>query len=219
MFLEAVPDGVVVLPADYLRGRYSGCAELLSLFGVQREWLVFLKRSQVLVAPSVWLINVPSQSGMPHPLVIDMYRGLRRLLARPSEKDEVRLLFIRRAVETREIANWGEFSSLLTRLGARVVTTQGGLGQQIDAWQSASTVSGVLGSDLTNMLLGRAARLFVITPEWFGDVFFYGLAAALGVEWNELVCPEQALVELRDPKHRSSFRVDIADAERFYSLV
>lgn len=215
LFLRSVPDGRVVLPHGYKVGRYRACLELLHLFGFTEERFVFLKDSEVARSSNVHLIDLPYVDGMAHPVVFEIYRNLRQQTAMTHTTARHHAIFLRRALEKREIANWPEVLPLLDRKNFHVVTTIGSIDEQIAVWTAARVVSGVLGSDLTNMLLGNAERLFVITPQWFGDRFFYGLAAGLGIEWNEMVCDDTCLAVLRDPKHASSFNVTPDKMEEF----
>lgn len=216
MFFRTIPNGRIVVPEDYKTGRYETCLQLLDKFGIGLDRLIFLKRTECLSANSVWLIDLPFSNGVTHPMVFDLYSELRESIKSPNNADESEAVFLRRSADSRKISNWNRVRPVVEEVGFRISSDVGTLEDQISLWQNAEMVSGVLGSDLTNMLLGNVKQLFVITPQWFGDNFFYGLAAALGIEWNELVCPNGSLTELRDPKHRSSFNVGPHALRRLY---
>ena len=112
-----------------------------------------------------------------------------------------------RSVPSREIANREELAPVLRDFSFETVEVgRLDLRKQARLWRESEAMLAVLGSDLTNMLLGTPERVCCMSPEWFGDRFFYWLAAGLGIEWNELVCG--TIVSERTPRHQSSFAVD-----------
>lgn len=212
LFLRKVPNGRVVIPDDYRSERYKSCLQLLEKFDVGLDKLIFLRRSEILLAESVFLIDIPYINGSAHPVVFDLYAEI-RCKKGLSNSDRT---FINRTAGTRKISNFNDVDPILRRNGFNISSELGGLEDQISLWNNSKVISGVLGSDLTNMLFGDVDQLYVITPEWFGDRFFYGLAASLGIEWNELVCSNEYLSDLREPKHLSSFMVAPDLLEKFF---
>lgn len=218
IFLDKVQDGRVILPKSYLGVRYCACLELLVRFGVESDRIVFLGEDEELITSEVWVIDLPYHNGLPHPIVFDQFKSLQHRNLLRTKVDRGAITFIKRE-NRREIANWTEVERFLNDRSSQIVTKVGTLDEQIEAWSATEAVSGILGSDLTNMVLGNSRRVFVITPSWFGDRFFFGLAAGLGIEWNEMVCDDNQLVERREPMHASSFRVDLSDLEALFSSI
>lgn len=214
MFLDAYPDGRLLVPRGYRGGRYGACGEILSLMGVSEAQIEFVERNELVEVENAVVVDLPYSGGLPHPAVLERFKDIGPLDGPVDQgTGPVARLFIDRTVATREIANREELQSTLRQNDVRGVQLgDAKMSEQISVWQSAKCVSGVLGSDLTNMVFGDSVQLLILTPEWFGDSFFYGLAAMKGMEWNELFCGE--LIERRTPEHKSSFRVDPTAYER-----
>ena len=210
MFLDRFPDGRVVLPRDYLGARYKGCLDLLLLYGYEPDRFLFVGQNDVVCGNRLFLVDLPYKLEVAHPCVLDVYKSVRERIIESTgglSADPASLVYVCRQ-GGREVANDGVVRSVVANMGGRTDMTSGLIVEQARSWSSSSSVLSVLGSDMTNMLLGNAERLFSLSPSWFGDSFFYWIAAALGIEWNEYYCDR--IGEERTPKHRSSFFVDEA---------
>jgi hypothetical protein len=210
LFLEAYPNGRVVVPRSYFgAGIHSACGQVLELLGYPRERFVLVSPGEVLNLEETFFIDLLFQNGISHSLALDVLRrlpGIARNIV--GNKQSGRLTFIRRLHENRrEISNVELLSSALEQRNIQFYRCLPSLTSQIEVWRTSKIVTGVLGSDFTNMVFGGADRVLMITPEWFGDIFFYGLAGQLAVEWNEVFCGE--LVQRRNPIQDSSFLLDV----------
>jgi hypothetical protein len=118
---------------------------------------------------------------------------------------------IERSSEWRRIANQAACDAVLhDHAVARRRLGSAALAEQIGAWRGERFFVATLGSDLANMVFGRpGTRVLALSPDWFGDTFFYNLAVAKAMQWNELRCGE---LDVPHPKtrHLSSFKVDPA---------
>lgn len=209
MFIDRFADGKLIVPASYAHGKLQNFGACLLAAGVPRERIVLAGPRDIIRVERPVLISMPYAAGLPHPLALEHLRALRNrsLGEAPESPINSERLYIDRIKANREIINAHELRPLLDRAGfASVSNGSLSLPQQIALWNRARSVVGVMGSDLTNLVFGNIDRLFVLTPAWFGDRFFYGLAASLGVEWNELICG-QKMIE-RQPQHKSAFCVD-----------
>lgn len=151
---------------------------------------------------------------MAHPVVFEIFSEL-RAKSNLLEGDRDVFGFINRAYGTRNINNQSEVCQVLEKYNCQPFTSDGSLNDQISFWRKNKAIFAVLGSDLTNMIFTNDTRIFSITPRYFGDLFFYGLAAGLGLEWNEMTFNEDKIVEFRNPRHKSSFNIDPNDLESF----
>ena len=213
LFRQHFPSGKIVLPEPYTHRNNSNFARIFDVYGIPPEHLLPVEygrsyRFRELVLMD-FLFDFPGQAA--HPFSIDALGQF----ADPSlhaERDAAgeRGLFVARAEGRgmRAIANQSELDPILAARG--VIRQQLGvatLRQQITAWQSHKLVVSTLGSDMTNIVFGREGmRILALSPDWFGDMFFYNLAVAKRMQWNELRCG--TLVDPVDEQHRSSFRVD-----------
>jgi hypothetical protein len=214
LFLEHFPEGRVVVPQGYREGAFATCREVLGWAGVDDASLIFADPWRDIEADHVVLIDLPYAGGVPHPWVVERYAALRGERA-PGPSGNGRTYFLRGA-PNREIENHQHLAPTLERFGFSTADVGSRpLADQVHAWKGAQDAMAILGSDMTNMLLAPPERLLSISPHWFGDHFFYGLAAALGVEWSELICGR--IVREREPRHRSSFEVDPEDFAAFLS--
>lgn len=218
LLMNHFPDLLFVIPADYKSDRFKACLEVLDAFGLARERIIFIARNQLMVAPSCFLVDLPYSDGLPHPFVFDIFKNFHQHFIGMKTEDRIKLNFIKRAVENREIANWSDVETLFENKKIGITSTLTSLAKQVEAWTVSESVSAVLGSDLTNMIIGDAKRVFVLSPNWFGDQFFYGLAAGLNIEWNEMCLDSSSIVKIRDPKHRSSFNINVNELDFFINF-
>lgn len=200
MFLDIFPDGRVIVPAAYF-GSLSSFGDLLQVFGVKERAIPVSGDVEVRIEDLIF-VDLPYKDGLPHPIALDLLRSLRGQVAGANRG----LFFNRTNAKKRNIENIEEVGALVGEHG--VVPVDNGrlaLDDQMTLWGSSLAATGVLGSDFTNMVFG-VQRVLSLTPAWFGDYFFYGLAASLGIEWNEVQCG--AVGETRSPLHASSFYVE-----------
>lgn len=100
-------------------------------------------------------------------------------------------LFVRR-LSKRAIENQVTIEDCLEESGFSVIT-QGhkNLEEQIERWSVADIVVSTLGSDLSNLIfLKENSSIISLSPDWFGDMFFYNLAYAAKLNWFEIRCGE-----------------------------
>lgn len=210
LFLEAYPDGRVVVPKSYFgTGIHGTCGQLLEVLGYHRDRFVLVSPDQVLRLEHVVLIDLPYRKGIAHPLAIELLQNIGekvRSSVHGASKESV--TFVQRlGDDRRDIANRRQLFEVLKAKGVSIYRCSLSLESQVDVWCNSRAMTGVLGSDFANMVFGGAERLLVITPAWFGDNFFFGLASQLGKEWNEVFCGQ--MMEKREPIHASSFVLDI----------
>ena len=141
-----------------------------------------------------------------HPQLLE----LMRLDSTPADPTNIpdEAIFIERATKYRGIENGEDVKKILKSFGikSRALGTEN-LTDQISAWKGAKLIISTLGSDLTNIIFANAnADVLSLTPEGFGDKFFFELAALKNVFWNELFCGGSALSGGAD--QFSGFQVD-----------
>ena len=215
-YLRQFPQGKLAVPVPHLQaGNTYG--EALRAYGIDPARLLPVERGytykfrELVIADLPY--NLPAQ--MPHPAMLARLRA-------PSMQDDVeavvpgRPLFISRAGAMRRIVNQAALEAVLDRYGVeKMELGRRPFAEQVRRWCAAPFVVCTLGSDLTNLIFAAPGTpLLVISPDWFGDMFFYNLAQLCGVRWNELRCGQ--MEERRQPEHTSSFYVDI---ERFETLL
>lgn len=213
LFRQHFPAGKIVLPAPHTHRQHSNFARMFDVYGIPPDHLLPVERGTSYRFRELVLIDFlydfPRQA--PHPFVIDALACFAdtSLYPRPSS-DTTRGVFVTRAEGRgmRAIANQSDLDPVLAARGlAKRQLGLAALQEQILCWQSHDLIVGTLGSDLTNIVFGRAgSRILAVSPDWFGDMFFYNLAIAKGMQWNELRCG--SIVEEVAERHRSSFRVD-----------
>lgn len=213
LFRQHFPCGKIVAPVPHTHRQHSNFARMFEVYGIPPDHLLPVERGtsyrfRELVLMD-FLYDFPRQ--MPHPYIIDAlshFAGASLYARTPT--GTARGVFVTRAEGRgmRAIANQSELDPVLVARGLAkrqlgAVTLQ----EQVACWQSHDLIVSTLGSDLTNIVFGRAgSRILSLSPDWFGDMFFYNLAVAKGMQWNELRCG--TIVEEVEERHRSSFRVD-----------
>jgi capsular polysaccharide biosynthesis protein len=213
LFLEAFPEGRLVVPAAYVGQSVQSFIDVLRLSGISESRIISIQPQEVAEFEQLVFIDLPfaTESGLHHPSSNAFFNSIKInwSLAKPTEQPlcvKQGEHFIHRAAKSREINNFQEISQILASKFNTVNIGGLSFSEQVTLWQSTKQAAGVLGSDFTNLVFGNVQKVFMLTPDWFGDNFFFGLAASLGVEWNELRCG--ALVQERQPKHKSSFDVN-----------
>ena len=98
-------------------------------------------------------------------------------------------MFVKRTGK-RAIENQVDIESSLTERKYDILTqTHKNLESQIDSWNSSNSVIATLGSDMSNLVFMREnTSLISLSPDWFGDRFFYNLACASKINWYEIRC-------------------------------
>ena len=208
LYLEKFPDGKIIVPRVHAFPDGSNFNRSLTRLGVPQDRLIPIEqrgsyqfRELVLVD---FLYNFPKL--MPHPLALEL------LATRAGAVDPAtpgRSIFLSRIPgQGRSIDNGAEVEAVLDKHGVHTtVLGHQNFEAQIAAWQHSDLIVSTLGSDLTNIVFGKAgSRILALSPDWFGDAFFYHLAILKDMQWNELRCGTR--VQQADVSHKASFRVD-----------
>ena len=216
IFLERYPSGHVVVPAFYFYETFRSFSDFASSLGVDEESLIPLEDRERLSIENAVLVDFPYRNGVFHPIALDL---LRSRLAVPLAMASGQRIWIDRPDSTRrEIVNMHCLDETLVQQPyVRFRNGDCALPEQMATFAGASVVAGVQGSDFANMIFSAGVRLAVLSPAWFEDVFFFGLAAQLELEWNELVCHQ--MVAHRQPINACSFAVDPESFNRFLAKV
>jgi hypothetical protein len=210
LYLAKFPNGKIVLPRDHSLPGVTNFNRSLLQLGVPQDRLLPVERTGSYQFRELVLIDFmydfPKQ--IPHPLALE-------LLAAPMETvgtlPNCQKMFVARAPSfDRSIENGPEVEEVMTKHGIQsIVLGKQSFETQVKAWRSSDLIVATLGSDLTNIVFGKVGtRILSLSPDWFGDTFFYNLAVMKGMQWNELRCG--ALVEAANVQHKSSFRVQSA---------
>ncbi len=204
-FLKFYPDGKVIVPDVYFSNLYyKKFSELAVMAGIDNNSFVRAKHGEIFEIENLITCDFLYSNGVFHPKSIE---NLDIFTIKNIKK--YRNTFMQRlhSEKNRNIINCLEIENINHKnLISEFSSGHSDLLTQQTVWAESSICIGVLGSDFTNMLFGTSGRVLMLTPNWFGDNFFYGLAAALGYEWNELFC--NTLIEKRNPIHRSSFHIN-----------
>lgn len=217
--LERFPGISVAVPASYMSvDAYKNFGALLDLFAVPRDRIVPIRHHKKYKLRSVVLVDFLYSDSAVHPYVPALFDEAVAKMRAPCHSggsDGTRMFIERTAKGRREIANQPELIGALEGYGFKPRRLgDEPLFAQAAAWGVSEAVCCVLGSDFTNILFGQpGTELVVLTPRWFGDRFFYDLAAAKGMVWNELVCGEMST--RREPSHAADFAVELDVARRF----
>ncbi|QVL51812.1 MAG: glycosyltransferase family 61 protein [Cyanobium sp. M30B3] len=202
IFLDAHPDGLVIVPKSYF-GRRSSFGAVLAKY-ISKDSIYQAPENTVISIRHCASVDLPYAKGVFHPLMVEYIKKLRLNRSGQVQSNH----YIKRAGRRRSIVNNSELEYALQDFNIRPVALDlGDVDHQLELWASSGLVMGVLGSDLVNMALGSPEAICAITPHWFGDVFFYGLASALGIIWNEYY--GGVIHEEHRPLHSSTFNLDI----------
>jgi capsular polysaccharide biosynthesis protein len=211
---EAYPNCKVLVPVSYFVGGYANFGEVLWLLGLKSEEMIGIypdrryKLDQAILVDFLYTHSV-------HPYTIDLFERMGAAMDETGTPVD-RMVIERTTPGKRDVTNRSEFLRQMNDSGF-TETTLGALPlrQQIAAWRAGREFCSVLGSDLTNIVFGRpGASILAITPAVFHDNFFFDLAEARGMNWNELFCGETT-VERSGPT--SDFKVDALSLRHFLS--
>lgn len=203
----AYPEFRIMMPAAYNGSRRS-FGELARLCGIADDRVIGIRPELRYRIDHAAIVDFLYHDGSIHPHSLGIFDALSNACATRALSEHV--LIERTTPAKREISNHDDFRRQMSRAGFKAVA----LGNepvhaQIATWGHGSEFCSVLGSDLVNIVFGSAgASILSITPAWFNDDFFFELAAARGMVWNELVCGKMDVE--RSPIHRSAFSVDEA---------
>ncbi len=210
LYLTKFPNGKIVLPSYHAIPDATNFNRSLVQLGVPQDRLLPVEPlgsyqfGELILVDSLY--DIPKQ--IAHPLALDF---LAASVAPTDAPDEDRSIFVSRLPAFgRSIDNVAEVSAVASNHGVKTVL----LGEQhFDAqraaWQHSDLVVSTLGSDLTNIVFGKeGTQILALSPDWFGDEFFYNLAVMKGMQWNELRCGTR--VQDANVPHKASFRVDTA---------
>ncbi len=210
LYLRHFPDARIVLPRAFRVGAENNFARSFEEFGISGDRQILVDRGCSYKFKELVILDFlfDFDGFMAHPLAIDMLSNSRTATAAAAVAGGGGIA-IERDGETRAIANQAACEAVLRehavvprKLGAET------LAAQITAWQGERFFAATLGSDLANMVFAPAgARVLALSPDWFGDEFFYNLAVAKTIQWNELRCGTLGVLH-PTAKHRSSFQVD-----------
>lgn len=209
LFLDAFPSGKIAVPTHYADGA-PGFGEALAFYDIPGERLAPVDPGTVYPIKQAILLDFlfNFQVGAPHPKVLPLLRNFPTEHAAPTGNTAA---FIkRRADANRAIGNEQAVDAVMARHKVDVYgPDELPLRTQIELWRSHDLLIATLGSDLTNIVYARpGTRVLVLSPHWFGDVFFFELSVAAGVRWHELRCGETAGSPEQRDRH-SSFNVDV----------
>ncbi|MGP0076788.1 MAG: glycosyltransferase family 61 protein [Bryobacteraceae bacterium] len=210
LFLEAFPFGKIAVPAWHAEGA-NGFGEALEFYKIPKKHLAPIDDATIYPLKRAVLLDFLFNFTVaaPHPKVLPLLRGFE--LRRAKSRSGSRAAFIKRRTDSqRAIGNQKAVDEVLARHGIDTYGPQQlPLRQQVEIWQNHDFLIATLGSDLTNMVYARpGTRVLVLSPDWFGDAFFFELSVAAGVRWHELRCGEMARRN-KEEERFSNFNVDV----------
>lgn len=210
-FLQSFPAGKLAVPSTHLR-ETSPFGAALKEFGIGADKLLPLEPDCTYSFRELVIADLPYDmpAQLPHPAILSW------LGPGAANVPTGRPVFISRSGGRRLVANASDLAGVLARYGIEVLE-QGSrsFAEQVKLWRQAPLVIATLGSDLANLVFAAPGTpLLVLSPDWFGDLFFYNLAQLWGMRWHELRCGRRG--EVRTPEHCSDFFVDI---EHFETLL
>lgn len=210
LFLERFPYGKIAVPDFHVFGT-SNFSKLLSLFGITKDKLLPIKKGVVYKFREIVLVDFlfDFKNTIAHPAALTL---LKRVLARKikmgSEMGK-NITFITRGKEfRRRIMNQEEAISALAAKGITHLNLGSlDLSDQIACWDKSDAIIATLGSDFANIVFGKPdTKLLAVSPHWFGDNFFFELAIANNMQWNEIRCG--VMGEPKTPLHASDFTIN-----------
>jgi len=213
LFLKNFPYGKVVLPKAYA-ARNNSYGDAIAFFGIRPDQIITIEREKNYRFRETVIMDFLFYRAVPHPLALELLEaGLPPVITNPQRKT-----FIPRSSTVRLIENHEEIENALREKDFGVFYQKKHVSEQIETWRESNAVIGTLGSDLTNIVFGSpGTKLIVISPNWFGDRFFFELAAAKGMQWNEIRCGRggQKIIEHSPEHHRNFF----LNAHKFLNFV
>jgi hypothetical protein len=212
-FLQRFPQGKLAVPVRLVQHGNAFHAAFAA-YGIGDDRVLPVAHGCTYKFRELVIADVPYnfQARLPHPRMLAKLAAL----GLPTDaEDGGRPLFVSRS-DTRTIANQPAVDAVLDRFGIeRIALGATPFAEQVQKWRGASAVIATLGSDLTNLIFAAPGTpLLVLSPDWFGDDFFFNLALLQGLRWNELRCGRVG--EKREPERMSGFHVD---TEHFETLL
>ena len=200
------PDMKILLPQAFCSPN-SSRGKLLDIYGVNRDKIVPIDPSVTYSFKSVYILDFlyDAINSFIHPWALNTLRSI----VLKSAVTENRKLFVKR-VGKRAIENQAVIEKCLLDKGYFSLTqNHQNLDEQILCWSSAGTVVATLGSDMSNLIfLKEGSAILSLSPDWFGDRFFYNLAYATNLNWYEIRCGEVGAIS--SGSHRfNNFHVDM----------
>lgn len=172
-----------VLPESVVADRQAGTMaerirETLSAYSINLDRIIPVNPNMNYIFNSGYAVNPVWSDGFMNPIVSRTMRN-RIVLGDEARQDHfpTKLAISRIPQAGRQISNLREVETLLTDKGFSFIEV-GSLSflQQVCLFRSASTIWGVLGSDLTNLIYSPdGVAVISAAPHHFGDRFFYGL--------------------------------------------
>jgi hypothetical protein len=214
LLLKKFPDIKLAVPTALNGYAPNRLTQLMRLAGISPTRLLAIESSRTYAFRKIiicdYLYDGVTKGGRVHPLAIELLESITIDGFDDATGSRPGHWFIERSSGGRNIEN---LNALRQFFHSRQIESRA-LGklpvpEQLSTWQSGSFFCSTLGSDLTNIVFAKpGTKILSLTPDWFGDDFFFDLASAKNLEWNELRCGE--IGNPVQPKHRSSFYVDIA---------
>lgn len=200
------PNLKILLPREFCNSK-SSRGKLLELYGIDKKMIIPLDSNTTYEFKDLYLLDFlfEPKSGFIHPWALDALRSV----SKEWTTQQHDLIFVKR-VGARGIQNQSDVETYLSKFGYKTLTqTHQNLEDQIKSWNSASNVVATLGSDMSNLVFMREnASLLSLSPDWFGDRFFYNLACASKINWFEVRCGEKGAIS--NSSHRfDNFHVDM----------
>jgi hypothetical protein len=211
LYLQHYPSGKIALPRGLTIGNQNNFARLFELYGIAQDRLLALDRPKTYAFRELvlldFLYNFDRQ--VPHPQALALLGNIRSDRLAQVEHSDTFCVKRPPGMWNREIANGIELDKVLEKFNITSgVLGVEPIGRQVSTWRHSKLIISTLGSDLANIVFGfPGQRILCLSPDWFGDTFFYNLAVMKGCEWHELRCGE--LVETAEPLHKSSFNVNL----------
>ena len=199
LFLQKYfPNLKIALPKSFCNPQ-SSRGKLLDFYGVNREKILPLDQETTYKFGSIYILDFlfDAKSGFIHPWALEALREYKpNLNTNKSSK-----LFISR-IGKRAIENQDEVQQYLeAKRYKTLIQNHQNLEEQIKLWSSAENVIATLGSDMSNLIfLKENSSILSLSPDWFGDRFFYNLACAAKINWSEIRCGQVGTV------NKSSYR-------------
>lgn len=216
LFLERFPAGKVAIPAGLATVGQSSFADALVAAGVRPEQIIPLEAHVSYFFEEVFLVDpiYDFSAHIPHPFALEIFDSIAMKAASGLAPN----IFVERTglPPERCISNQADIDTILARhavekVSAGVTTFQ----KQVSIWKSAEVGITTLGSDFTNIVFCQPnTNILSLSPDWFGDAFFYHIAIVKGLIWNELRCGH--MTTAAKIPHRSNFLVDV---ELFENMV
>jgi len=208
LFCERFPKGKVIVPETYAAGN-SSFSQLFDLYGISRDRLIGVDGDKTYRIGEAILLDFPFDfaHGAIHPAALDLLDRFEHAMA-PAVTPQG--AYVRRLPHAaRATVNQEQVAAELATVGIPAMTMgDRSVQDQAAMWHDHGLIVGTLGSDLANIVFARpGSRVLVLSPDWFGDTFFYNLATARGIHWHEIRCGRMG--ERVEPERHSSFNVDI----------